>query len=140
VSCRRRAFSAFSTTNLTIKLNGTPNQDSFDLASSFTLSSTASPGINPLAEAVTLQIGPSTTTIPPGSFKGKKLDFNFTGVIDGVSLDVLIKPTGTLRYAFQAKATGASLNGTENAVYVTLTIGDGSYSNGGATSVTATFR
>ncbi|HEX3497531.1 MAG TPA: hypothetical protein VHT02_10250, partial [Methylocella sp.] len=55
------------------------------------------------------------------------------GVIGGVSLEALIKRTGTLRYAFQAKATGANLTGTVNTVYATLTIGD----NSGATSVTA---
>ena len=39
----------------------------------------------------------------------------------------------TLRYAFQAKATGANLTGTTNTVYATLIIGGDS----GATSVTA---
>jgi hypothetical protein len=50
-----------------------------------------------------------------------------------VSLEALIKPTGTLRYAFQAKATGANLTGTTNTEYATLIIGGDS----GATSVTA---
>jgi hypothetical protein len=56
-----------------------------------------------------------------------------------VSLEALIKQTGTLRYAFQAKATGANLTGTTNTVYATLAIGGGSFSNSnsGATSVTA---
>jgi hypothetical protein len=65
--------------------------------------------------------------------KGKDGSFAFKGIIDGVSLEALIKQTGTLRYAFQAKATGANLTGTTNTVYVTLTIGGDS----GATSVTA---
>ncbi len=50
-----------------------------------------------------------------------------------MSLEALIKPTGTLRYAFHAEATDANLTGTKNDVYVTLTIGDDS----GATSVRA---
>jgi hypothetical protein len=50
-----------------------------------------------------------------------------------VRLKALIKRTGTLRYAFDAEAKGASLAGTKNPVYVTLIIGDDS----GATSVTA---
>jgi hypothetical protein len=50
-----------------------------------------------------------------------------------VSLKALIKQTGTLRYAFQAKATGPNLTGTVNTVPVTLVIGGDS----GATSVTA---
>jgi hypothetical protein len=41
-----------------------------------------------------------------------------------VSLEVLIKPTGTLRYAFNAEARHASLTGTKNPVTVMLAIGD----------------
>jgi hypothetical protein len=58
----------------------------------------------------------------PGSFKKHEHEggedggegglFTFHGVIDGVRLEVLIKPTGTLRYKLQAKATGANLAGT----------------------------
>jgi hypothetical protein len=54
-------------------------------------------------------------------------------VINGVTLEALIKPTGTLRYAFQAKATGPDLTGTKNPVFVTLIIGGDS----GATSLNA---
>ena len=57
----------------------------------------------------------------------------FVGVINGARLEVLIEHTGTLQYALQAKAVGASFTGTANPVYVTLTIGKDS----GATSVTA---
>ena len=59
--------------------------------------------------------------------------FTFTGVINGVSLEVQIKQQVTLRYFFNAGATGASLTGTKNPVYVTLIIG----SDSGAASVTA---
>jgi hypothetical protein len=83
---------------------------------------------------VTLHIGTFAVAIPPGSFKkNHKGDFIFTGVINGVTLQAVIKSTGTLRYAFQAKAVGASVTGTVNSVYVTLAIGGDS----GATSVTA---
>ncbi len=60
-------------------------------------------------------------------------------MINGVTLKAVIKSTGTLRYNFQAGAQLASLTGTQNAVYVTLAIGGGSFSNSnsGATSVTA---
>ena len=50
-----------------------------------------------------------------------------------MSLKAQIYPTGTLQYAFHAKAQGASLTGTTNPVYVTLIISGDS----GATSVTA---
>jgi YVTN family beta-propeller protein len=121
-------FLAFGAT-LAIDFDGAPT---FNLYSNFTLSSTAS--IHPLTEPVTLQVGTFTTTIPPGSFTQNKAGpFTFAGVISGVNLNALIKLTGTLRYAFQASATGASLTGTTNPIYVTLIIGGDS----GATSVKA---
>ncbi len=110
------------------------NHDAFALGFSFTLSSTDSNGIDPLTEAVTLQVGTFTATIPPGSFKKDgQGSFAFVGVINGVGLGVLIKPTGTLRYLLEAKGIGANLAGTKNTVYVTLAIGGDS----GATSVNA---
>jgi YVTN family beta-propeller protein len=125
-------FLAFSA-KLAIQFGSIPTKDAFGLGSGFMLSITA-PALNPLTAPVTLQIGTFSTTIPAGSFKKQKDgSFAFKGVIDGVSLEALIKQTGTLRYAFQAKATGANLTGTENQVYATLIIGG----NSGATSVTA---
>ncbi len=130
-------FLAFSA-KLEIDLDRAPKEDRFELKSSFTLSSTASNGINPVTEGVTLQVGTFTATIPLGSFKKHEDEdedafFSFNGVIDGVRLKALIKRTGTLRYAFQAKAKGADLTGTKNPVPVMLTIGDDS----GTTSVKA---
>jgi YVTN family beta-propeller protein len=60
-------FLAFNAA-LEIHFGSKPNTDAFALESSFTLSSTA-PAINPVTQAVTLQVGTFTTTIPPGSFK-----------------------------------------------------------------------
>jgi hypothetical protein len=118
---------------LAIQFGGTTNQDAFGLGSNITLSNTA-PAINPVTQPITLQVGSFANTISIGSFVAQKDgSFAFKGVIDGVSLGALIKPRGTLRYAFQAKATGANLTGTVNTVYATLTIGGES----GATSVTA---
>ena len=126
-------FLAFSATALDIAFGTAPNQDSFNLHSLFTVSSTA-PAIHPHRDQVTLQVGTFSVTIPSGSFT-KQPDgfFFFSGMIDGVSLKARITPTATLQYAFHAKATGASLTGTKNPVYVTLIIGGDS----GATSVTA---
>ena len=106
------------------------------------MSSTASNGIKPLTEPVTLQIGTFSITMPPGSFKKHEHEddedelkhehqhedgfFTFHGVIDGVRLKALINRTGTLRYAFQAKAKGTDLTATKNPVQVTLTVGDDS--------------
>ena len=108
-----------------------PSLNAFQLESSFTLSSTA-PAINPVTQAVALQIGTFTTTIPAGSFKNIGGKFPFEGVIGGVTLRVLIVPTGTLRYGFFAGAAGASLTGTTSPVPVTLAIG----TDTGTTSVT----
>jgi YVTN family beta-propeller protein len=125
-------FLAFNAA-LDIAFGTAPNQDAFTLGTSFTLSSTA-PVISPLTDPVTLQIGTFAVTIPPGSFQKNHIgDFIFTGVVNGVTLKALIKSTGTLRYAFQAEAVGASFTGTQNTVYLTLAIGGDS----GATSVTA---
>jgi hypothetical protein len=83
-------------------------------------------------DAVTLQVGTFSITIPPGSFT-KQLDGSFflAGVINGVSLKARIRPTATLQHAFHAKAQGASLTGTTNPVYVTLIIGGDSGGHGG---------
>jgi hypothetical protein len=126
-------FLAFNAT-LKIDFGGPPPEDTFNLHSGFTLSSSASNGINPVTEPVTLQVGTVITTISPGSFSmHKNGSFTFAGLIGGVNLDALIKPTGTLRYEVHAKGQGASLTGTTNPVPVSLTIGDDT----GTTSVTA---
>jgi hypothetical protein len=115
------------------QVHNSPNKDAFTLGTGITFSSTA-PGFNPLTEAVTLQVGTFAVTIPPGSFQKNHLgNVIFAGVINGVTLQAVIKRTGTLRYAFQAGAQHATLTGTQNAVYVTLIIGK----NSGATSVNA---
>jgi YVTN family beta-propeller protein len=125
-------FLAFSA-QLQIHFGRKPNQDVFALQSSFTLSSTA-PAIDPVTQPVTLQVGTFTTTIPPGSFKkNRNGSFTFVGIIGGVSLQAVIAPTGTLRYAFVAAAQRASLTGSKNPVPVMLTIG----ANTGTTSVKA---
>ena len=125
-------FLAFNA-KLAIDLDRKPDEDRFELQSGFTLSS-AGPAIDPVAQPVMLRVGTFAVTIPAGSFKmDEDGSFSFEGLIDGVSLQARIKPTGTLQYAFHAKARLANLAGTVNTVYVTLIIGGDS----GATSVTA---
>jgi YVTN family beta-propeller protein len=117
-------FLAFSAA-LEIHFGSKPNTDAFALESSFTLSSTA-PAINPVTQAVTLQAGTFAATLPPGSFKKFGGWFTFAGVINGVNLQAVIFPTGTLRYAFLAAAERASLTGTANQVTARVSIGAGS--------------
>jgi hypothetical protein len=83
---------------------------------------------------VTLQIGKFTITIPPGSFVNAGVPgyFTFVGVIDGVSLNVLIRLTSGNNYIFGVIAKNVSLT-IANPVTVTLTIGN----NTGTTTVNA---
>ena len=113
-------FSAF-TAHLTVY----PNQPGFSINSNFTLGNTSN-GINPPAEPVTLQIGSFTITIPAGSFvKAGPGYFTFVGVINNVSLNVLIRLTSGNNYIFGVIAKNVSLT-IPNPVSVTLTIGDDS--------------
>jgi hypothetical protein len=104
----------------------TPNQYGFALSSNFTLGSTSN-GINPVTEAVTLQIGTFTITIPPGSFQEPSPgDWTFVGVINGVTLQVVIQLRAPKQYIFGVNAQKINLTGTQTPVTVTLTIGDDS--------------
>ena len=92
--------------------------------SAFTLGA-GSDGISPLTEAVALQVGNYSTTIPAGSFRQKSSgSFMFVGTINGVSMSAKITPQGGNNYTFQFTWTGANLTGIVNPVSVTLTIGD----------------
>jgi DNA-binding beta-propeller fold protein YncE len=61
-------FLAFNA-KLQIHIGHARKKDAFNLQSSFTLSSAASNGINPVTDPVTLQVGTLTVKIPPGSFR-----------------------------------------------------------------------
>jgi FG-GAP repeat len=121
-------FSAFSA-----QLTVYPNQKEFSINSNFTLGPTSN-AINPPTEPVTLKIGSFTITIPAGSFvnAGAPGYFTFVGVIDGVSLNVLIRLVSGNNYIFGVIAKNVSLT-IANPETVTLTIGDDS----GTTSVNA---
>ena len=111
-------FSAFSA-----RLAVSSFKPSFTLLADFTLGSTSN-GINPLFEAVTLRVGSFTTTIPPGSFTMTAPGtYAFIGVIDSVSLNVLIKLKAGKEYTSQATAN-VNLVKTKSPVPVTLTIGN----------------
>jgi len=100
------------------------NDDRFDMKATFTLGASSN-GINPLTEAVTLQIGPLSETIPAGSFtRDRHGRFRFTGVIDGVVLDVVIRPTSGGQFQFAVEGSGAELGTAANPVTIALQIGD----------------
>jgi len=100
--------------------------DEFELKATFTLGS-GSNGIAPLTEAVTVQIGTFSTTIPAGSFKQHKGRFVFEGTINGVRLEATFRSLILGNdYEVKIEGRGANLTGTKNPVTVSLTIGDDS--------------
>jgi hypothetical protein len=82
------------------------------------------PAINPASEAVKLQIGTFTVTIPPGSFTlTSPGTYSFFGVISGLTINATITQTGSKAYTFQATAN-ANLSKTKSPATVTLAIGN----------------
>ena len=111
-------FSSFSG-----KLELDAEDGSFNLNARFTLG--AGGIINPPTQPVSLMIGSYSVTIPGGSFVKHSKGYAFEGVINGVSLEVLIKFGSTPgSYMLLAEGEGANLKGTTNPVTVTLSIGN----------------
>ena len=86
---------------------------------------------------MTLKIGDFTITIPPGSFvnvPGVPGYFTFVGVINGVSLNVLIRHTSGNNYIFGviAKNVSLTISNPPVPIAITLTIG----ADSGTTTVT----
>jgi hypothetical protein len=108
----------------------------FDLKELITLGA-GSNGVDPVSEAVTLQIGPYTVTFPAGSFRalpnGK---FAFAGVIAGVSLSAQFDLVSANSFNFKVSALGVNLTSLTNPVTVFVTIGDDS----GSTTTIAKFN
>ena len=110
-----------------------PHEDAFEMTAIFTLGPNNN-GIAPLTEAVTVQVGTFSTTIPAGSFTLKKGRFTFEGVINGVRLEAVLRSLVLGNdYEFKVEGKGADLTGTVNPVTVGLTIGDDS----GSTAIRA---
>jgi YVTN family beta-propeller protein len=115
----------------TARLTVYPNQPGFSINSNLTLGANSN-GINPPTEQVTLRIGSFKITIPAGSFvKAGPGYFTFVGVINGVSLTVLIRLTSGNNYIFGVIAKNVSLT-VSDPVTITLTIG----ADGGTTTAT----
>ncbi len=116
-------FSYFSA-SLAI-LTGKPS--GFGLTAWLTLGS-ASDGIHPLSEAVTLQIANYGVTIPAGSFhqlwKSPQAPYVYQGTINGTKLLVGLISLGGNNYQFDAAGSPVTWTGVKNPVTVSLTIGD----------------
>ena len=114
-------FESFDASKLEITL-GPPS--SFQMNGSFVLGGT-SDGIDPVTEPVTLQIGSLSLTIPAGSFQQQKNgNYAFSGVVDGVTLNVEIKYLGANAYSFKVEGSSPKALSIANPVAVTLTIGN----------------
>ncbi len=124
-----------------IELGPLANDDEFEVKAALTLG-TSSDGIAPLTEAVTIQVGSFSATIPAGSFKlkpakpNKPAFFKFEGIINGVAMEAKITPLGADSFEFKAEGNGVNLTGTANPVTVTLIIGN----DQGSATVAAEFE
>jgi hypothetical protein len=107
-----------------IDLEPQANDDRFAIESLLTLGSTSN-GINPLAEAVSIQLGTGRWTIPAGSFRRNALGgFTFTGLVGTTRLGVAVQRLYGRTYAFVAAGDRSDLTGTTNPVTVRVEIGD----------------
>ena len=110
---------------VSLELSGyPPSAANFSLTASFTTTAT----IDPVANAVVLQIGAYSVSIPAGSFKqlqsgSKSGSWVYSGVINGVNLQIQLVNSGGGSY--QLKAMGGTVNvGTQTPIPVELTIGN----------------
>lgn len=114
----------------------TARKPGFLLTSTFTLGS-ASTGLNPATEAMTLQIASYTLTLPPGLFhqlwKAPNAPYVYEGTVNGATVLLGVTPLCNNTFAFDAAGSPVTFPGIKNPVTVTLTFGDDS----GTSSVTA---
>jgi hypothetical protein len=100
--------------------------DTFALQAAFILGD-GSNGIDPLTEAVTLQVGTTAFPIPVGTFQRTSAGaFRFEGVLGGVTLHFTITPLTHATVEVVAHGEGAALTGIAVPVEVGLTIGNDS--------------
>jgi hypothetical protein len=95
----------------------------FELASKLTLGS-ASNGIDPTTEVVTLQAGALSGSLPAGSFAAHGSAFTYDGPLGGAKVHVRIAPKSIGRYAIQVEGSGVRIGSPGDTVAVTVTIGD----------------
>lgn len=112
------------------------NSDELESEGTFMLGGTSN-GINPVTDQVTINIGGIEKIIPAGSFifkehptKPQKNVFKFKGIIDGMEVEMKIKPLQNNKFKFeveielvQLSLCGSSIV-TGGTVPVSLTVGD----------------
>lgn len=98
----------------------------FELQGHFSLGAT-SDGINPLSEAVTLQLDSYSVTIAPGSFRrSRRGGFEFEGKINDVRLRFSFRPRDPAHYGFEVEGAGPGVPQLTDTLSLLLTIGDDS--------------
>ena len=101
-----------------------------EVEGTFTLASD-SDGIRPLAEAVTIQIGDFSTTIPANSFKETWTGrLKFEGEVQEMDIEAKIKQLGNRSYKFEIELKAKDKVKDVESVPVSLIVGD----DGGTTS------
>lgn len=119
------AIQQFAAFDARVEIKAKRQKHEFKVKATFTLGA-ASDGIDPLTEPVSFQVGTYSETIPAGYFtQDQKGRFKFKR-INGVALEVVIRPLGGGGFEFKADGQDADLTGTVNPVEVSLTIGDDS--------------
>jgi hypothetical protein len=103
----------------------------FTLTAGFVLG-TGSDGIDPLTEAVTVQIGSYVASIPASSFtQATTGTYVFGGKVGGSSVLLrLVKAPDGNSFNFLARIPAGSIKGITNPVKVTLTVGDDAATGG----------
>jgi len=98
----------------------------FVLTSTFTLGS-ASTGLNPATEPMTLQIAKYTLTLLAGSFhqlwNAPNAPYGYEGTVNGATVVLGLIPLGKNTFAFDAAGSPVTFPGIKNPVTVTLTFG-----------------
>ena len=131
-SARTQAVTPFA--RLSAEAQIATNQ--FELQGHFSLGA-GSNGINPLSEAVTLQLDSYSVIIPPGSFRrSRRGGYEFEGKIADVRLSFFFKAQSPAAYRFEIEGAGEGVPQLTNPLSVVLTIGDDS----GTTTATADSR
>ena len=116
---------AFASFDARLELEG----GGFELSGDFTLGA-GSDGIDPTAEAVALQVGPLSLSIPAGSFQtARRGGWRFSGDAGGAVVTIRIAPLGGNAYRLSAEGN-ADVSGIQPPVTVSLTIGN----DGGSTT------
>ena len=91
------------------------------------------------AEAVVLEVGSWSRSIPASAFKKNKNGWAYSGNVDGVNLSLLVSRKSRTEYQVQASGTGPNGITRVNPVSVSVTIGTGTDADTGGALMKAKF-